>query len=68
MTKPKIGVTQQRLHKLMALVPITDELLADSNALESYIPGKVAASNSPIDSKTLINRMTCSPRSPRSKP
>ncbi len=43
-TKPKLGTTTQRLHKLMALVPLTDELLADTNALQSYLPGKVADS------------------------
>lgn len=43
-TKPKLGITTMRLHKLMALVPLTDELLADSNALQTYLPGKVADS------------------------
>lgn len=43
-TKPKLGVTVQRLHKLMALVPVTDELLEDSTALASYLPMKTAQS------------------------
>jgi len=43
-TKPKLSTTTLRLHKLMALVPLTDELLADTSALESYLPGKVADS------------------------
>lgn len=43
-TKPKLGTTTLRLHKLMALVPVTDELLEDTNALGSYLPGKVSAS------------------------
>jgi HK97 family phage major capsid protein len=43
-TKPKLGVTIQRLHKLMALVPISDEMLEDTNALESYLPKKTAIS------------------------
>lgn len=43
-TKPKLGVSAYRLHKLMALVPITDELLADTNALGAYLPGKMATS------------------------
>lgn len=43
-TKPKLGVQTNRLHKLMALVPVTDELLEDASALASYLPGKVAAS------------------------
>jgi len=42
--KPKLGTSTLRLHKLMALVPITDELLADSNALAGYLPGKAGDS------------------------
>lgn len=36
-TKPVLGTQVMRLHKLMALVPMTDELLADSSAAGSYI-------------------------------
>ncbi|CAJ4440036.1 HK97 family phage major capsid protein [Burkholderia pseudomallei] len=43
-TKPKLGVSTQRLHKLMALVPVTDELLDDTNALTAYLPKKTAMS------------------------
>jgi len=43
-TKPKFGIQNMRLHKLMALVPITDELLADSAAIESYLPNLMARS------------------------
>lgn len=43
-TKPKLGVQTNRLHKLMALVPVTDELLEDASALAAYLPGKTAAS------------------------
>ena len=43
-TKPKLGTSILRLHKLMALVPLTDELVSDTNALDSYLPEKVAAS------------------------
>lgn len=43
-TKPKLGTSAYRLHKLMALVPITDELLEDTSALAAYLPGKTAAS------------------------
>jgi HK97 family phage major capsid protein len=43
-TKPKLGVSTLRLHKLMALTPVTDELLEDANALESYLPGLMARS------------------------
>jgi HK97 family phage major capsid protein len=41
--KPKFGTSQMRLHKLMCLVPLTDELMADTTALESYLPGKIAS-------------------------
>jgi HK97 family phage major capsid protein len=44
LSKPKIGTTTQRLHKLIALVPLTDELIDDTNALSSYLPNKVADS------------------------
>lgn len=43
-TKPKLGVSAYRLHKLMALVPVTDELLEDTSALAAYLPMKTAAS------------------------
>ncbi|ARL25485.1 phage major capsid protein [Burkholderia pseudomallei] len=43
-TKPKLGVATRRLHKLMALVPVTDELLEDTSALTAYLPKKTAAS------------------------
>ncbi|CAJ8939599.1 HK97 family phage major capsid protein [Burkholderia pseudomallei] len=43
-TKPKLGVSAQRLHKLMALVPVTDELLDDATALAAYLPGLTARS------------------------
>lgn len=43
-TKPVIGTQALRLHKLMALVPLTDELMADSSALQTEIPGLVSDS------------------------
>lgn len=43
-TKPKLGTATLRLLKLMALVPLTDELLADTNALGQYLPAKIGAS------------------------
>jgi HK97 family phage major capsid protein len=43
-TKPKLGTSILRLHKLMALVPLTDELVSDTNALDSYLPGKISDS------------------------
>ena len=38
-TKPVLGTQTLRMHKLMALVPMTDELLADTGALASILPG-----------------------------
>jgi len=43
-TKPKGDVATLRLQKLFALVPVTDELAADANALERYIGRKTAES------------------------
>jgi len=43
-TKPKFGASIMRLYKLMALVPVTDELLDDASALTSYLPTKTADS------------------------
>jgi HK97 family phage major capsid protein len=37
-TKPKFGAQVLRLHKLLALTPVSDELLADSAAIEAYLP------------------------------
>lgn len=43
-TKPVIGTQALRLHKLMALVPLTDELMADSSALATELPGLIGDS------------------------
>ena len=43
-TKPVLGLSTLRLKKLMSLVPTTDELLEDANALSNYLPTKVAES------------------------
>ncbi|PUA17270.1 phage major capsid protein [Glaciimonas sp. PCH181] len=43
-TKPVLGLTSLRLKKLMALVPVSDEMLDDSSALASYLPKKIGAS------------------------
>jgi HK97 family phage major capsid protein len=43
-TKPVLGQAALRLKKLMALVPVTDELLQDTTALGSYLPKKVGLS------------------------
>lgn len=43
-TKPSLGTQALRLHKLMALVPLTDELVADTNALDTFIPDLVGDS------------------------
>lgn len=42
--KPKFGEAALRLKKLFALVPVTDELLSDTNALASYLPQKTGES------------------------
>lgn len=43
-TKPVVGLDTLRLKKLMALVPVSDELLSDVSAMASYLPKKIGAS------------------------
>lgn len=43
-TKPKGSVSSLRTNKLMALVPVTDELMQDTGALERYIGRKTSES------------------------
>lgn len=43
-TKPVLGLTTLRLKKLMALVPVSDEMLDDGAAMASYLPKKIGAS------------------------
>lgn len=41
-SKPALKETQIKLHRLTALVPVTDELLEDSSAMGSYVARKAA--------------------------
>lgn len=43
-TKPSFGYEALRLKKLMALVPVSDEMLDDASAMASYLPKKIGAS------------------------
>jgi HK97 family phage major capsid protein len=43
-TKPVLGGNALRLKKLLGLVPVSDELAADANALASYLPKKIGMS------------------------
>lgn len=43
-SKVKLATTAMRLHKLLTLVPITDELLSDSVAIGSYLAKKLPVS------------------------
>lgn len=43
-TKPKLGTLSLRLHKLLGLVPMSDELVADARALNGYLPKKLGNS------------------------
>lgn len=40
-SKPKLGAIDTKLHKLAALVPLTDELMEDAPAVGNWLPGKV---------------------------
>ncbi len=54
-TKPKIGTRSLRLHKLIGLVPVTDELLADTRALETYITRKTGENMRWKQNDALVN-------------
>jgi HK97 family phage major capsid protein len=43
-TKPALGMMDLRLKKLLALTPVSDELLGDATALGAYLPEKMAVS------------------------
>lgn len=43
-TKPKFGTTMLRLHKLMGLVPLSDELVEDAKAGASFVVPLIARS------------------------
>lgn len=43
-TKPVIGTNTMRLHKLFALVPVTEELASDAPALSAYLERKTGES------------------------
>lgn len=43
-TKPKLGTTMLRLHKLMGLVPLSDELVEDSRAGAAFVTPLIARS------------------------
>ena len=43
-TKPVLGRTELKLKKLMALVPVSDELMEDATALGAYLTPKMADS------------------------
>lgn len=43
-TKPILGTQTLRMHKLLALIPLTDELVADQSALSTELPGLISDS------------------------
>lgn len=43
-TKPVLGSTEYRLHKLIGLVPLTDELMADAVAMGNFVGDALARS------------------------
>lgn len=62
-TKLKLGTLALRMHKLMALVPVSDELLEDTSAITNYLPKKVASSIRWKTNDAIINGTgACSPR------
>lgn len=43
-TKAVVGLDTLRLKKLIALTPVSDEMMADSSAMATYLPGKMSTS------------------------
>ena len=43
-TKPILSTQTLRMHKLLALIPLTDELVADQSALSTELPGLISDS------------------------
>lgn len=54
-TKPKLAPNSMRLKKLMALVPVSDELLSDSSAMPAYLASKTATSIRWKTNEAIIN-------------
>lgn len=54
-TKPVLGRRELRLRKLMALVPVTEELLSDASAIGGYVERKAAESIRWKTNDALIN-------------
>lgn len=54
-TKPVLGDVTMRLEKLMALTPLTNELLADAGALTNYLTKRVGLSVAWKTSEAILN-------------
>lgn len=54
-TKPVLGQSVLRLKKLMALVPVSDEMLEDSSAMGSYLPKKIGMSMQWKTNEAILN-------------
>lgn len=54
-TKPKLKNVSMRLNKLLALVPVSEELLSDASGLPSYLNKKVAESIRYKTNDALVN-------------
>lgn len=54
-SKPKIGSLDTKLHKAAALVPITEELMADAPALTSWLTTKVPEKFTSFLNEAIVN-------------
>lgn len=54
-SKPKLGQLETRLHKLAALVPITEELMQDASSLTSWLSSKVPEKFTSFLNDVIIN-------------
>lgn len=54
-SKPKLGALETKLHKLAALVPITEELMQDVSSLTSWLTSKVPEKFTSFINDVIIN-------------
>lgn len=54
-TKPKLGALDTKLHKLAALVPVTEELMSDAPALTGWLNSKVPEKFTSAINEAIIN-------------
>lgn len=54
-SKPKFGAMETKTHKLGALVPVTEELLADASSLNQWLMSKVPEKFTSVMNEAIVN-------------